>query len=205
MKKVNPPKINKNNSTYVLNNIKKEKLNETKILFFNVLLMIVVIVFVSYITVFAVGDDNIFNKYMIPEYNGHEETIKLISNDIDLDSSFIVNDSVGVTMKPITFKIVNKKKQTINYKITLENNYEKIIKDENQETLIEMSYLKYSLDGENVNELKNNFYNNQYVITEGNIAGLTTIDYNMNLWANKLLLKDKNKTHFYGKLLLVEC
>ena len=204
MKKTNPPKINKNNSTYILNNIKKEKLNETKLLFFNVILMVVVITLVSYITVFAVGKNNIFEKYMEPKYSTHEETIRLISNDIDLNTLSIVSDSVGLTREPIKFKIINKKKYIVNYKIILENNYEKINKDANKDNLIDISNLKYSLDGENINELKNCFYNNQYVIMEGSIASLSTIEFDMRIWAEKSVLEDKNKTYFYGKLLLVE-
>ena len=56
MKKTNPPKIKKNNSTYIINNINKIKENEKKLLFLNVILMILVIVLVSYVTVFAVGN-----------------------------------------------------------------------------------------------------------------------------------------------------
>ena len=204
MKKINLPKINKNNSTSVLNNIKKEKQNEQKLLFFNVILMIFVIVSVSYITIFAVDKNNIFQKYMEPKYNKHEETVNLLADEIDLDTSSIVTDSIGITKEPFTFKIINKKKATVNYKIILENNYKKISNDKNQDTLIDISYLKYSLDGKNINELKNRFHNNQYILMEGNINGLTTVEYKINVWADLSLLEDKNKTHFYGKLMLVE-
>ena len=110
MKKTNPPKIKKNNSTYIINNINKIKENEKKLLFLNVILMILVIVLVSYVTVFAVGKNNIFDSLSVSRYVTHEKTVNIISSKLFLDKSLIVKDSLGIKKTPYKFKIVNKKK-----------------------------------------------------------------------------------------------
>ncbi len=201
MKKKNPPKISKNSFINISNKIKKEKSNEARLLFFNVLLMLVVIILVSYITVFAVGKNNIFEKYL---YTPHENTVNLIATPISLNEKNILKSSDGINSYSNTFKIVNKKKSNAFYRIILVKDVDMIKKDNCEEINVPIDSLKYSLNGRDVVSLKDNYQNEEYVIMEGSIAALSTLEYNLNIWIDNLVVKDKTKKHFHGMLVLEE-
>ena len=202
MKKRTSPKIKKNSSISILSNIKKQQLNETKLLFYNVLLMLVVIILVSYITVFAVGKNNIFTN--IPENLTHEETLNLITKPLFLTKKAILKDSKGLLTKPFTFEVVNKKKTTTSYRLVLLEDASSIKKDHCTDKQVSIDTLKYSLDGKTILALKDTYKNNEYILLEETIPPLSTKKYSLNLWINNMLLKDKNKKHFHGRLVLEE-
>lgn len=202
MKKNKAFKVNKNNSTNILNNINKIKANEKKLLFYNVILMLVVIILVSYVTIFAVGKNNIFDKKYSASNLRHENTVKVIANKIYLDRSLIVSDSVGLKMKPFNFKIVNKKKHSVGYKIKLESYFDASCTCGGDG--VSLDTLKFSLDRKNIFSLKDKLNNGEYIIMEGQIDALSMSSQELYIWISNSLLKDKSKSHFHGLLVLEE-
>ena len=202
MKKKKAFKVNKNNSTNILNNINKIKANEKKLLFYNAILMLVVIIFVSYITVFAVGKNNIFDKKYSASNLTHEDTVEVIANKIYLDKSLIVRDSVGLEMTPFNFKIINKKKHSVEYRIKLVSDFN--VSCDCGGDGVSLDTLRFSLDRKNIYSLKDRLYNGEYIIMEGQIDALSTSSQELYIWISNILLKDKSKSHFHGLLVLEE-
>lgn len=175
--------------------IYKMKEQEKRITIISVTIILTIVLLIGYIVFSAIqktpSNNTLKDKDLLILYNPKENDL---GNVITLVNEKVLTDKEGKKTSPYTILIKNTDKIDHEYTISIVEDSEMIEIDNCQEKLIPRSNIKYSIDEEHAQYLKDD----ENIIYVGNIKANEMTYHTITVW----LAKNETKTHFHGKIVV---
>ncbi len=157
--------------------------------------------------VIYIGAITIENKDKVEIY--YDGSLKIKYNvDLTEDADVVTlgeNNSVsdeGGVKADYMFTITNDSLTSVRYKVYLQEDEGMIDLDNCKDKLVNKSAIRYSFNEQDSNML-DNFIDDGYLIKDGIIKSSKTKKYNLKIWIDKDSMEDVNKSHFHGRIIVV--
>lgn len=123
------------------------------------------------------------------------------ANVINLNGAYPTMDSEGLKLEPYTFKLSNTGSLNAAYKIKIVNDDEIIAEDGCQNNLLQTSFIKVSINGEEPFILEDKA-GTDYVVVEGVASPSQISEYNIRIWIADTAGNESLGRHYHGKIVV---
>ena len=176
--------------------------HERIIMFLTTIVFMILICAVIYICSVIIEKDNKVEIYydgsLKIEYNIDSSGVTDI---VSLGEDNILDDLEG-EKSDFSFRITNDSNSVVRYKIYLEEDDSMIRLDDCRDKLVNKDAIRFSINGEKESVL-NRIDKDSYLILSGFVNPSKTKEYNLEVWIDKKSMKDINKNHFHGRIVVV--